>query len=110
MSDDIGSVADTELARNKIFLTATHLKLFVEDTTYEFPRQYSGIRNSELLNHITTHDVAKYAILNDGQNPVQLRVLAANRALLEEERNKYERRQEYLREEELWCGWVNPEK
>ncbi len=110
MSDDVGTVADAELARNKIFLTANDLKLYVEGVTYELPRWYSAVPRKDLYGHLARNDEARNAILNDGHNPVQLRVLAENRRQLEEEIKKYEARQKILGEEELWCGWVNPEK
>jgi hypothetical protein len=78
--------------------------------THEFPRWYHSGMGKELFAYLTRHDDVKYTILNDGNNPVQLRVLAENRAQLEEQIRKYNDRQKFLREEEEWCGWVNPHK
>lgn len=78
VSNDIGAIADTELIKNRIILTQDSLLLRIHDDTHKFPRDWTNVSSEEVLKRQGDHELAKQAILNDGNNPLQLRMLEAN--------------------------------
>ncbi len=81
VSNDIGAIADAELVKNHIILTRDSLLLRIHEDTYQFPRDWTSVSSEEVLRRQFDHDTAKTAILNDGNNPLQLKVLEQNHGL-----------------------------
>ncbi|MEM4246963.1 MAG: hypothetical protein QXR48_04235 [Candidatus Woesearchaeota archaeon] len=110
MSNDLGALTDSELAKNRILRTTNDIKLYVDGITYEFPRKYDlFMPKKDLIAYLQKHDEARHAILTDGHNPVQLSVLEENRKMLEQAIQEKKAEHECYQERAKWCWWITPE-
>ncbi|MEM2916296.1 MAG: hypothetical protein QXT19_02995 [Candidatus Woesearchaeota archaeon] len=109
MNNDLGTLTDAELAKNRILRTINDIKLYIDGVTYEFPQYYSLTPTKDLIAYLQKHDEARNAILNDGHNPVQLSILEENKKLLEQAIKEKKAEQECYQERAKWCWWITPE-
>jgi hypothetical protein len=98
-----GSQDAIQAAIQGIILNDNALILRVHEDTYRLPRQCTDPR--QLLDWGEKQRQAKYAIMNDGMSPAQLKALRENRRLYVQAERK---RRALLEEEKVWCDYLRP--